>query len=105
MSREDDYYTWKAASGQGMFRLACAELTGQTGRTESQARLARLAGGFLRSPSIAAKIAMGLVLGLLSSTAIFLFLFWRLPKVQSPFRRVVKGALLAASRQETAVRT
>ena len=39
---------------------------------------------------------LGLALGLLSSTAIFLFLFWRLPKVQSPFRRVVKGALLAA---------
>jgi membrane protein len=39
---------------------------------------------------------LGIALGLLSSTAIFLFLFWRLPKVQSPFRRVVKGALLAA---------
>ena len=39
---------------------------------------------------------LGLALGLLTSTAIFLFLFWRLPKVQSPFRRVVKGALLAA---------
>jgi membrane protein len=38
---------------------------------------------------------LGLALGLLSSTAIFLFLFWRLPKVQSPFRRVIKGALLA----------
>ena len=39
---------------------------------------------------------LGLALGLLSSTAIFLFLFWRLPKVQSPFRRVIKGAVLAA---------
>ena len=39
---------------------------------------------------------LGLVLGLLSSTAIFLFLFWRLPKVQSPFRRVLRGAVLAA---------
>ena len=39
---------------------------------------------------------LGLALGLLSSTAIFLFLFWRLPKVQSPFRRVLKGAVLAA---------
>jgi membrane protein len=38
---------------------------------------------------------LGIVLGLLTSTAIFLFLFWRLPKVQSPFRRVLKGALLA----------
>jgi membrane protein len=40
---------------------------------------------------------LGIALGLLSSTAIFLFLFWRLPKVQSPFRRVLKGALLAAA--------
>ena len=39
---------------------------------------------------------LGLALGLLSSTAIFLFLFWRLPKVQSPFRRVLRGAVLAA---------
>jgi membrane protein len=39
--------------------------------------------------------ALGVVLGLLTSTAIFLFLFWRLPKVQSPFRRVFRGALLA----------
>ena len=38
---------------------------------------------------------LGVALGLLTSTAIFLFLFWRLPKVQSPFRRVFKGALLA----------
>jgi membrane protein len=38
---------------------------------------------------------LGIVLGLLTSTAIFLFLFWRLPKVQSPFRRVLRGALLA----------
>jgi membrane protein len=39
---------------------------------------------------------VGIGLGLLTSTGLFLFLFWRLPKVQSPFRRVVKGALLAA---------
>ncbi len=38
---------------------------------------------------------LGIALGLLTSTAIFLFLFWRLPRVQSPFRRVIKGALLA----------
>ena len=38
---------------------------------------------------------LGVVLGLVTSTAIFLYLFWRLPKVQSPFRRVLKGALLA----------
>ncbi|WP_422733921.1 DEAD/DEAH box helicase [Micromonospora sp. WMMD558] len=47
VSHEDDYYTWKAANGQGMFRLACAELTGQTGRVESQARQARFQGIFL----------------------------------------------------------
>ena len=39
---------------------------------------------------------VGVALGLLTSTGLFLFLFWRLPKVQSPFRRVVRGALLAA---------
>jgi len=39
---------------------------------------------------------VGVALGLLTSFAIFIFLFWRLPKVQSPFRRVAKGALLAA---------
>jgi membrane protein len=39
---------------------------------------------------------VGIALGMLTSGALFLFLFWRLPKVQSPFRRVVKGALLAA---------
>lgn len=40
--------------------------------------------------------AVGITLGLATSTALFLFLFWRLPKVTSPFRRVVRGALLAA---------
>ena len=39
---------------------------------------------------------LGVALGILTSAALFLFLFWRLPKVQTPFRRVVKGALLAA---------
>lgn len=39
---------------------------------------------------------VGISLGLLTSTGLFLFLFLRLPKVQSPFRRVIKGALLAA---------
>jgi membrane protein len=39
---------------------------------------------------------IGVALGVLTSGALFLFLFWRLPKVQSPFRRVLKGALLAA---------
>jgi membrane protein len=39
---------------------------------------------------------LGVILGLLTSTALFLYLFWRLPKVKSPFRRIVRGALLAA---------
>ena len=39
---------------------------------------------------------VGIALGLLTSFAIFTFLFWRLPKVQSPFRRIARGALLAA---------
>lgn len=38
---------------------------------------------------------LGILLGLLTSTALFLYLFWRLPKVQSPFKRIIKGALLA----------
>ncbi|TAL18380.1 MAG: hypothetical protein EPN99_11375, partial [Frankiales bacterium] len=41
---------------------------------------------------------VGITLGLATSTALFLFLFWRLPKVRSPFRRVVRGALLAPTR-------
>ena len=39
---------------------------------------------------------VGITLGLATSAALFLFIFWRLPKVQSPFRRVVRGAVLAA---------
>lgn len=39
---------------------------------------------------------IGLLLGVLTSAGLFVFLFWRLPKVQTPFRRVLKGALLAA---------
>jgi membrane protein len=38
---------------------------------------------------------VGVTLGLATSTALFTYLFWRLPKVQSPFRRIIKGALLA----------
>jgi membrane protein len=38
---------------------------------------------------------VGFTLGLATSTALFTYLFWRLPKVQSPFRRIIKGALLA----------
>ncbi len=42
-----DYYAWKAATGNGRFRLACAELTGQTGRTERQRRQAMFQEVFL----------------------------------------------------------
>ena len=39
---------------------------------------------------------VGIVLGLAASTALFLYLFLRLPRVAAPFRRVLRGALLAA---------
>jgi membrane protein len=45
--------------------------------------------------AVATAKVLGVLLGLLTSTALFLYLFWRLPKVQSPFRRIIKGALLA----------
>lgn len=38
----------------------------------------------------------GIALGLLASTLLFLYLFWRLPKVTTPMRRVLRGAVLAA---------
>ena len=43
----DDYYAWKAHSRRGEFPMNSAELTGQTGRTEAQARQARFQGVFL----------------------------------------------------------
>jgi membrane protein len=51
----------------------------------------------LETTFVAVAIAkvVGFALGLLTSTALFLYLFWRLPKVQAPFRRVIQGALLA----------
>jgi membrane protein len=39
---------------------------------------------------------LGTVLALLTSTGLFLYLFTRLPKVQTPWRRVLRGAVLAA---------
>jgi membrane protein len=39
---------------------------------------------------------LGTVLALFTSTLLFLYLFIRLPRVQTPWRRVLKGALLAA---------
>ena len=46
--------------------------------------------------AVALAKALGLLLGVLTSAGLFVFLFWRLPKVQTPFRRILKGALLAA---------
>jgi hypothetical protein len=47
VERGADYYAWKAVSGSGRFRLACAELTGQTDRTDAQSRQSRFQGVFL----------------------------------------------------------
>ncbi len=46
--------------------------------------------------AVALAKVVGIALGLLTNTGLFLFLFMRLPKVQSPFRRVFRAALLAA---------
>ncbi len=43
----EDYYSWKATRKDGMFRLNCAELTGQTDRVDAQSRQARFQGVFL----------------------------------------------------------
>jgi len=45
--RGEDYYSWKAKSGQGRFRLTCAELTGQTDRVDAQSRQSRFQNVFL----------------------------------------------------------
>lgn len=52
-----------------------------------------LSDGFVAT---AVTAVVGVALGLLTSTALFLYLFWRLPKVVSPFRQMLKGAVLAA---------
>lgn len=51
----------------------------------------------LEKTAVATAVAkvVGVTLGLATSTGLFLYLFLRLPKVQSPFRRVAQGALLA----------
>lgn len=43
----NDYYSWKATTGAGRFRLHCAELTGQTDRLDAQSRQSRFQGVFL----------------------------------------------------------
>ena len=47
VQRGADYYSWKATSGDGRFRLHCAELTGQTDRLDAQSRQCRFQGVFL----------------------------------------------------------
>ena len=47
VKRGEDYYSWKAAAGQGRFRLNCAELTGQTDRIDAQSRQSRFQNVFL----------------------------------------------------------
>lgn len=42
-----DYYSWKATTGQGRFRLSVAELTGQTDRVDAQSRQSRFQDVFL----------------------------------------------------------
>lgn len=44
-----DYYSWKATRGDGMFRLNTAELTGQTDRIDAQSRQSRFQNVFLGS--------------------------------------------------------
>jgi membrane protein len=49
--------------------------------------------------SIAARIGLrvvGIALALLVDTALFLFLFTRLPRLRTPYRKVIKGAVLGA---------
>lgn len=43
----DDYYAWKASTGNGRFRLHTAELTGQTDRVDAQSRQLRFQDVFI----------------------------------------------------------
>ena len=80
--------------GLGVTVLLSVAVSALTGAFSGYAlELVRLEG---RPVATALTWVVGLLLGVATSAALFLFLFWRLPKVQSPFRRVFKGALLAA---------
>jgi membrane protein len=48
------------------------------------------------TPASIALTVLGTVLALFTSTLIFLYLFIRLPRLETPWRRVLKGAFLAA---------
>lgn len=46
-SIDQDYYAWKASTGNGRFRLNAAELTGQTDRADAQSRQLRFQDVFI----------------------------------------------------------
>lgn len=56
-----DYYAWKASNGSGRFRLACAELTGQTDRGDAQSRQARFQNVFLDRDEVPAADGLDLL--------------------------------------------
>ncbi len=56
----------------------------------------RLVGLADSGPAAVLTSVVGVALGLLASTLLFLYLFWRLPKVTTPLRRILRGAVLAA---------
>ncbi|HVM26539.1 MAG TPA: YihY/virulence factor BrkB family protein [Mycobacteriales bacterium] len=61
--------------------------------TDVALRLVELEGS---TPASVLVTVLGTVLAVFTSTLLFLYLFIRLPKVETPWRRVLKGALLAA---------
>ena len=81
-------------AGLGATILLSVAVSAATGSFSSAAL--ELVGLEDSTPATVVTWVVGVALGLLTSFALFVFLFWRLPKVQSPFRRVAKGALLAA---------
>lgn len=56
----------------------------------------RLVGLQDSGPAAVLTSIVGVALGLLASTLLFLYLFWRLPRVTTPLRRILRGAVLAA---------
>ncbi|KIS28690.1 hypothetical protein TV39_04755 [Arthrobacter sp. SPG23] len=52
VDQSDDYYARRATADEGSFRLNCAELTGQTDRSEAQLRQARFQKVFLGTRDI-----------------------------------------------------
>lgn len=81
-------------AGLGVTVLLSVAVSAATGAFSTYALA--LVGLETSSAALAVTRVVGVALGLLTSFAIFVYLFWRLPKVPSPFRRIAKGALLAA---------